>query len=96
MKKLILLITGLFATLSLIAQSSKVTGSVSNADEKKPVHNAVVALLTPKDSILYKFTRTDASGKFTFNDVKHGNYILMTTHPYFADLLDNVQVTSDD
>ena len=95
MKRLILLITGFFATLSLIAQSSKITGSVSNADEKKPVHNAVVALLTPKDSILYKFTRTDASGKFTFNDVKHGNYIIMTTHPYFADLLDNVQVTSD-
>ena len=95
MKQLFLLVTGLFATLSSIAQSSKVTGSVSNADEKKPVHNAVVALLTPKDSILYKFTRTDASGKFTFNDVKHGNYIIMTTHPYFADLLDNVQVTSD-
>src|SRR6185437_884424 len=95
MKQLFLLFTGLFATLSSIAQSSKVTGSVSNADEKKPVHNAVVALLTPKDSILYKFTRTDASGKFTFNDVKHGNYIIMTTHPYFADLLDNVQVTGD-
>ena len=95
MKQLFLLVTGLFATLSSIAQSSKVTGSVSNADEKKPVHNAVVALLTPKDSILYKFTRSDASGKFTFNDVKHGNYIIMTTHPYFADLLDNVQVAGD-
>jgi len=95
MKKIILLLTGFFATLTSIAQLSKVTGIVSNADEKKPVQNAVVALLTPKDSVLYKFTRTDASGKFAFNDVKQGSYILMTTHPYFADLLDNVQITND-
>ena len=46
----------------------------------------MIALLTPKDSILYKFTRTDAAGKFILKDVKPGNYILMTTHPYFADL----------
>ena len=95
MKKIILLLTGFFATLTSIAQLSKVTGIVSNADEKKPVQNAVVALLIPKDSVLYKFTRTDASGKFAFNDVKQGSYILMTTHPYFADLLDNVQITND-
>jgi len=95
MKKLSILIAGILFTLFSAAQTSKITGSVSNADDKKPVHNAVVALLTPKDSILYKFTRTDASGKFTLNDVKHGNYILMTTHPYYADLLDTVNIQSD-
>ena len=61
----------------------------------KPVKNAVIALLTPKDSILYKFTRTDAAGKFILKDVKPGKYILMTTHPYFADLLDDVEIKSD-
>ena len=95
MKKLSILIASILFTLFSAAQTSKITGSVSNADDKKPVHNAVIALLTPKDSILYKFTRTDASGKFTLNDVKHGNYIMMTTHPYYADLLDTVNIQSD-
>ena len=32
--------------------------------EDKPVSEAVVALLTPKDSFLYAFTRTDANAKY--------------------------------
>ena len=95
MKKLITLIAGIFFTLISAAQFSKITGAVNSDDEKKPVQNAVVALLTPKDSILYKFTRTDASGKFILNNVRQGSYILMTTHPYFADLLDNIEVKND-
>ena len=79
---------------SSTAQTVSISGSVADPNEKRPVQNAVIALLTPKDSILYKFTRTDAQGQYTLKDVKPGNYILMTTHPYFADLLDNIAVTS--
>ena len=62
MKKLITLFTGiLILSFSSFAQLSKVTGSVNDQNEKKPVKNAVIALLTPKDSILYKFTRSDAT-----------------------------------
>ncbi|MDQ6902807.1 MAG: TonB-dependent receptor family protein [Bacteroidota bacterium] len=92
MKKLSILFIAVILFNSSFAQLAKVTGSVHDPNEDKPVQNAVISLLTPKDSILYKFTRTNAAGKFTLNNVQPGKYILMTTHPYFADLLDNIDV----
>ncbi|MBA3673590.1 MAG: TonB-dependent receptor [Chitinophagaceae bacterium] len=96
MSKLITLITGIFIlSFSSFAQTTNITGVVIEQNEKKPVQNAVVALLTPKDSILYKFTRSNAEGKYILKNVKQGEYILMTTHPYFADLVDNVVIKND-
>lgn len=96
MNKLLTLLACLcFLSLSSFAQLVKVTGSVNDPYEKKAIQNAVIALLTPKDSILYKFTRSDAEGKYTFKDVKPGNYILMTTHPYFADVIEDVEIKND-
>ncbi len=96
MSKFFILIINIFIlSFSSFAQKVSVSGSVVDPNEKKPVHNAVIALLTPKDSILYKFTRSDAKGKYILKDVKPGDYILMTTHPYFADLLDNVVIKND-
>ena len=82
-------------SFSSFAQLSKVTGSVIDQNENKPVKNAVIALLIPKDSILYKFTRSDAEGKYILKDVRPGNYILMTTHPYYADVLEDVEIKGD-
>jgi hypothetical protein len=96
MKKISTLLAAIFfLSLSSIAQLSNVSGSVKESDESKPVKNAVIALLTPKDSILYKYTRTDGQGKFMIQNVKPGNYILMTTHPYFADVLDDIVIKND-
>jgi Outer membrane protein beta-barrel family len=93
MKKLTAsILTAFILSFSANAQTLKVTGSVNDKDENKSVANAVIALLTPKDSILYKFTRADASGKFMIQHVKPGSYILMTTHPYYADLLEDVDI----
>lgn len=88
-----LLMLALLMSVSSIAQTSTLTGTVGDPTEKRQVQNAVVALLTTSDSVLYKFTRSDAEGKFAFKDLKPGKYILMTTHPYFADVLDNITVT---
>ncbi|KAA9035849.1 outer membrane beta-barrel protein [Ginsengibacter hankyongi] len=96
MKKLTVIIAGFFLSLTTFSQSVKVSGSVNDPNENKPVKNAVIALLTPKDSFLYKFTRSDAAGRFTLTHVKPGKYILMTTHPYFADLLDNIEINNDE
>ncbi|HEV2831609.1 MAG TPA: outer membrane beta-barrel family protein [Hanamia sp.] len=95
MKKLTALIFSSALFFSSSAQSVKLTGSVNDPNESKPIPNAVIALLTPTDSILYKFTCTDAAGKFIIKDVHPGKYILMTTHPYFADLLDAVEIKND-
>lgn len=90
-------LTALFILLLLFsfnthAQNVSVTGAVADTSLKKGVQNAVVALLSPKDSILYKFTRTDANGKYSFSNIQQGNYIMLTTHPYFADVITNVEI----
>ncbi len=87
-----LLIAVVFLTLSSTAQTNSISGSVADTSQKKPIANAVILLLTPGDSLLYKFTRTDSKGNYAFKNVKQGNYILMTTHPYFADFVDNISV----
>ncbi len=84
----------LFSSFSL-AQSAKVSGSVSDPNENRPVQNAVIALLTPKDSILYKFTRSNTEGKFILKDIRPGKYILMCSHPYFAEVLDEIEIKGD-
>jgi hypothetical protein len=90
-----LLIGVLIFNVSSFAQLSKISGSVNDPNENRPVQNTVIALLTSKDSILYKFTRSDAQGKYTIKDVKPGSYILMTTHPYFADILEDIEINTD-
>ena len=95
MNKFITLIISVIFSVSSFAQLAKVSGSLNDPNENKSVQNAVVALLTPKDSVFYKFTRSDAEGKYIFKDVKPGSYILMTTHPYFADVVENIEVKGD-
>jgi Outer membrane protein beta-barrel family/Carboxypeptidase regulatory-like domain len=95
MKKLIIFFAAIIIFKSSYGQLANISGTVNDPNENKPVHNAVIALLTPKDSFLYKFTRTNAAGKFTLKNVQRGKYILMTTHPFFADLLDEIDVKND-
>jgi hypothetical protein len=89
-----LLIPALLFTVMSFGQVS-ISGKVKDADEDKPIQNAVVALFTPKDSILYSFTRTDTAGNYLLKNVKPGKYILMTSHPYHADLLEDIQANND-
>ena len=79
-------------TISVRAQNPVFSGTIMDTLQKKGIQNAVVAILTPKDSILYKFTRTDANGNYTLKNVKPGNYILLTTHPIFAEVMQNIEV----
>ncbi|POY39944.1 hypothetical protein C3L50_08935 [Flavobacterium alvei] len=88
---LLIAILSLFS-LSVFAQKASVTGVLTDGNEKTPVYNSVVALLTPKDSILYKFTRSDKKGNFELKNVKAGNYIVMTSHRQYADYLDDITV----
>ena len=95
MKKLIAVFLGIIVSFASFAQMGNVTGEVKDGNEDKPIQNAVIALLTPKDSILYSFTRTDSAGKYILKNVPSGNYILMTSHPYYADILDGIRVNGD-
>lgn len=93
-KSLLLLIaTCLFISLTTSAQT--ISGKIADTANKKDISNAVVAILTTGDSILYKFARTDKNGGFKINIAKPGKYILLVTHPYFADLIDEVTIPAE-
>ncbi len=77
------------------SQSITISGQVMDEHENKPVNGAVVALLTPKDSFLYAFTRTDANGKYELKNVIPGKYILMTSQPKYADLLSDIDAETN-
>lgn len=91
---LLFLCASFFYTFQSFAQTVKVSGTVINSNENVPVNKAVVALLSPADSILVTFTRTDADGRFQLSAPK-GQYIMMTSQPYFADLLEDVNLDAD-
>lgn len=95
MPKLTALLCAIILSATAYSQNT-VSGVINDGTDKKAVKNAVVALLTPKDSVLYRFTRSAADGSFTLKNVKPGPYILMTTHPFFGDLLDNIDVKDTD
>lgn len=73
-------------------QSGSMKGLVRDSINKINLANSSVVLLRKADSVLYAFTRTD-NGHFEFKQVKEGNYILVVTHPLFADYVDNITVT---
>ncbi|CAD0006267.1 TonB-dependent receptor [Flavobacterium salmonis] len=91
MPKILVTITILFLfSFSSFSQKTNLSGILTDESEKTPIYNSVVALLTPKDSILYRFTRSDKEGKFNIKNIEAGNYILMTTHSQYADYLDAI------
>ena len=97
MSKLLLVIAACFClSIAAYSQNLPISGNIKDTVQNKAIENAVVLLLTPADSGLYKFTRTDANGNYSFKNVTPGKYILMTTHPYFADFVDNIDVKGDD
>ena len=69
-KLILILLT--FYSQSVFAQD--ITGIVID-EEKKPMEFVSVALLQPKDSLLVKYTSTDAEGKFNLPNIKAGSYL---------------------
>ena len=91
----LLLLCLFLSILSLFTSAQNITGSISDTTNKKEVSNVVVAILKPVDSTLYKFVRTDKEGGFILKNIPAGKYILMITHPSYADLLDEVTVPAE-
>jgi hypothetical protein len=80
--------------VSLMAQSSHISGSVADTVEKKPLVNASILLLRPADSILVSHTRSDVSGGFQLSRLAGGHYLILVTYPGYADYVDTVVVDS--
>src|SRR5678810_1017954 len=81
-------------TLTSHSQTTTIKGTVTDTVEKKNLSNAVVTLLNKSDSVLVKFTRTNANGGFVIPAVPAGSYVIMITYPKYADFADEVSVTA--
>ncbi len=76
----------------LFAQQIEISGKIADTTSKSNVRNAIVMLLSAKDSVIKKYTRTDTEGKFSLDNITKGSYVLMVMHPLFADYVDNVDI----
>jgi hypothetical protein len=96
MRKLLILLACLFfITIGANAQTATVKGVINDTINKVNLENSSVALLRAKDSVLYKFTRSNKTGAFEFKNVTPGKYILMVTQATFADYFDQLEVKSE-
>src|SRR5437868_12344640 len=75
------------------AQTASVKGIITDTSSRQNLSNTVISLLRSKDSILYKFTRSDAKGNFELKNLKAGDYILLITYPAYADYVDHINLT---
>jgi iron complex outermembrane receptor protein len=80
MKKMMILLTIL--TLSIVSQAQnrigKITGSVIDGNTKT-IESATITLLRAKDSSVAKMSVADKTGKFTFEAVPEGKYMVSIT-----------------
>lgn len=86
MPKIYLLIALLISTQAF--SQFKISGTVVDTSENKPLSNAVVSVVRPGDSVLVKFVRTKDDGKFSILNLKSANNIVLITYPGYADFVD--------
>ncbi len=65
-------------SLSLFAQSGRISGEVGDQGHK-PIEAATVSLLQGKDSSSVRQTVSDKSGKFIFDNIAEGKYLISIT-----------------
>ncbi len=85
----------LLLPMASFAQKASIKGTVRDTLNERNLANAVVALLQSKDSILYKFTRSNKDGNFALNNLKNGEYLLMVTCPKFVDYMYPLTLSGD-
>lgn len=94
MKKLTTIFLILLISCSFCySQKAFVKGIITDTLNKQNLKNAVVTLLKSKDSVLYKFARTDEAGKFEMNNLVSGKYVMLITYPGYANFMDEIILT---
>src|SRR5882757_314250 len=81
----------LFSCFFAKAQTSHISGSITDTIEKKSLNNGSILLLRPKDSMLVSHARANPAGHFQLN-APPGHYILLVTYPAYADYVDTLLI----
>lgn len=86
----------LLSSITLFAQNNySIKGSVLDTASGAGLQNASITVLNSKDSTLVRFTRTDANGDFSINNLREGSFIMMLTYPDFADYVETFVLSAD-
>ncbi len=93
-KKILLFVFLCIFFLITTAQKIEVSGFIKDTSTKASLKNAVVIVLTAKDSVISNFTRVKEDGSYSLKDVEPGKYILSVTHPNFGDFVDDIEIKS--
>jgi hypothetical protein len=82
---------------SAFSQSGfRITGKIVDTTEKTILVNANIVLLAARDSLLISSVRSTSEGKFEFNNISKGQYILLASFPKYADFIDRVEISNQD
>lgn len=82
-------------SIAQVQQYYKIQGQlIDTVDGVYLEHTSIVAL-NKSDSVIVSHTRADSDGKFSFPKLNNGNYILVVSHPDFATLYEQVQLSQD-
>ncbi len=79
-----------------IEGKGELRGNLSDSAASKYIEHATIMLLRPSDSVLIKYTRSSSVGAFRFKTLDTGNYLVVITHPAFADYSEIVKVEIDE
>ncbi|MGK6352117.1 outer membrane beta-barrel protein [Parapedobacter sp. DT-150] len=71
-----------------------IKGAVVDTASSMKLAKSSIVLVHAQDSMLYRFTRTDASGRFVLSGLDTGEYIIFATFPEYADYVQRVKVDS--
>src|SRR3984957_2158448 len=79
-------------TFTAVRAQTRISGTITDTAEKKPLPGSAVLLLRAADSIMVQFTRAAGSGDFRFSHIPTGHYLLLVTYPSYADYVDELEV----
>jgi hypothetical protein len=89
----LLILMILFLPTSLFSQFV-IQGKVIDKTENTGLPGAIVMILHPENSFLYKFTRVGENGTFKIEDVREGKFLIVVSCSRYADYNDTVWVSS--
>lgn len=97
MRKLPLIIAffSFFVSGILCAQQTALKGTITDTLNKQNLSKAVISVLRAKDSVLLKYTRSDAQGNFELKNLPAGKFVLLTSYPNYADFADMITVAGE-
>jgi outer membrane receptor protein involved in Fe transport len=93
-KSFCLTLMSLLFIVPVFGQQVQLKGKVSTANQE-PVAYATVSILQKSDSTLVKVSITDGDGKFSFAEIKAGEYLLRVTSVGYKEYIQEIKQNTD-